>query len=66
MKERIWRSDSVVGSYQKVAPSPVLADPSTWKTENEDVIQELWAAGNKRDAQGNPPPRMPGATPAAR
>jgi hypothetical protein len=54
MKERIWRGDNHVGSYQKVAPSPVIADPSTWKTETEEIIQEQWAAGNKRDAHGEP------------
>ena len=66
MKERIWRSDSFVGSYQKVAPSPVLADPSTWTTETEAVIQELWAQGHRRDENGAPiaPPRPAGASPA--
>jgi hypothetical protein len=54
MKERLWRSDSHVGSYQKVAPSPVITDPSTWKTELEDVIQQEWAKGNTRDAKGAP------------
>ncbi len=63
IKERIWRSDDFVGSYQQVAPSPVLADPSTWKTETEQAIQQLWAAGHKRDEKGNPimPARAPGA-----
>ena len=65
MKERIWRSDSHVGSFQKVAPSPIIDDPRTWKTENEAVIQELWSKGNTRDEQGNPiaPPKP--AAPAA-
>jgi hypothetical protein len=54
MKERIWRSDSYVGSYQQVAPSPVVADPRTWTTETENVIQQLWAAGNTRDEHGEP------------
>lgn len=54
IKERIWRSDDFVGSYQTVAPSPVLADQRTWKTETEDAIQKAWAAGHKRDERGNP------------
>ena len=54
MKERLWRSDSHVGSYQKVAPSPIINDPNTWKTELEDVIQQEWAKGNTRDADGEP------------
>jgi hypothetical protein len=54
MKERIWRSDSHVGSYQKVMPSPILAIPSTWNTEMDDIIAAAEAAGLKRDAQGNP------------
>ncbi|HEV3060395.1 MAG TPA: nuclear transport factor 2 family protein [Vicinamibacterales bacterium] len=57
MKERIWTSDSYVGSYQDVAPSPVLADPSTWTTRTDKEIQELWARGLKRDAHGAPIPR---------
>jgi hypothetical protein len=66
MKERIWTGDNYVGSYQKVAPSPVLADPSTWTTETEDVIQQLWAAGSKRDEHGAPipMPRPPSASTA--
>jgi hypothetical protein len=63
MQERIWRSDSHVGSYLKVAPSPVLSMPSTWKTEQEDVIQDMWRKGMTRDASGAPVPvpgqRMP-------
>jgi hypothetical protein len=54
MKERIWTSDQHVGSYQKVAPSPVLANPGTWKTNNEEVIQSLWAKGLTRDERGEP------------
>ncbi|MDO8793079.1 MAG: nuclear transport factor 2 family protein [Vicinamibacterales bacterium] len=56
MKQRLWRADSHVGSYQKVAPSPVLAIPSTWKTEQEDVIQDLWSKGMTRDETGAPIP----------
>jgi hypothetical protein len=52
MKERIWTPESFVGSYQDVAPSPVLADPSTWTTRTDKEIQELWARGLKRDANG--------------
>jgi hypothetical protein len=54
MKERLWRSDSHVGSYQKVAPSPIINDPATWKTELDAVIQEAWAKGLTRDAEGEP------------
>lgn len=54
MKESIWRSDDYVGSFQKVAPSPVLANPTTWKTETEEVIQKLLAQGNTRDEHGEP------------
>ena len=60
MKERIWRGDQHVGSYQKVAPSPVLSMPHTWKIENEAVIQDLWRQGITRDENGAPVPR-PGA-----
>jgi hypothetical protein len=62
IKERIWRSDDFVGSYQQVAPSPILADRSTWTTETEQVIQQLSAAGYRRDEKGNPimPARAPG------
>jgi len=56
MKERIWTSDLHVGSYQKIAPSPVLAIPSTWKTNQEEVIQQLWKQGRKRDESGAPVP----------
>ena len=56
MKERIWTSDSYVGSYQDVAPSPVLADQSTWTTRTEQEIQALWAKGLKRDQHGAPVP----------
>jgi len=63
IKERIWRSDDHVGSYQKVAPSPILADKSTWTTETEAVIQQMLAAGYRRDERGNPvtPPRADAA-----
>ena len=67
MKERLWRADSHVGSYQKVAPSPIIDDPRTWKTENEAVIQDLWSKGNSRDEQGNPitpKPAAPAPAPA--
>jgi hypothetical protein len=65
MKERIWTSDQFVGSYQDVAPSPVLADQSTWTTRTEQEVQSLWARGLKRDANGAPiptprPPAAPG------
>lgn len=63
MKERIWTSDQHVGSFQDVAPSPVLADPSTWTTRTEEEIQRLWARGMKRDASGAPVP-MPAAAAA--
>lgn len=56
MTERIWTADQHVGSYQKVAPSPVLANPATWKTNQEDVIQDLLKKGLTRDAQGVPAP----------
>ncbi len=56
MKERIWTSDRHVGSYQQVAPSPVLALPETWKTNQEAVIQQLWKQGHKRDVSGAPVP----------
>jgi hypothetical protein len=56
IKERIWTSDSFVGSFQKVAPSPVLADPSTWTTDTNTQIEDLWAKGLKRDANGAPIP----------
>lgn len=65
IKERIWRSDDFAGSYQKVAPSPVLTNQSTWKTETEDMIQKLWAAGNKRDETGAPIPNANAPRPAA-
>ncbi len=64
MKERIWTSDSHVGSYQDVAPSPVLADPSTWTTRTEQEIQRLWARGMKRDATGAPVPLPQAPAPA--
>ncbi len=54
MKDRIARIDQYVGSYEKVAPSPVLADPATWKTETDEVIQQMWAEGKTRDADGEP------------
>ena len=53
-KERIWTPDGFVGFYQDVAPSSVLADPSTWTTRTDKAIQELWARGLKRDANGAP------------
>jgi hypothetical protein len=56
MKERIWTPDSFVGSYQDVAPSPVLADPSTWTTRTEETIKEQWSRGLKRDENGAPIP----------
>jgi hypothetical protein len=62
MKERIWTSDSYVGSYQRVAPSPIVDDPKTWTTETEKVIQELWQRGMKRDGTGA---AIPGSRPAA-
>jgi hypothetical protein len=66
MKERVWTTDTYVGSYQDVAPSPVLADSSTWTTRANKEIQALWARGLKRDANGAPIPvqRPPAATPA--
>ncbi|MGE0395034.1 MAG: nuclear transport factor 2 family protein, partial [Vicinamibacterales bacterium] len=65
MKERIWTSDQFVGSYQDVAPSPVLADKSTWTTRTEEEIQRLWARGMKRDASGAPVPLPKPAADAA-
>ncbi len=65
MKERIWTSDQFVGSYQDVAPSPVLADKSTWTTRTEQEIQSLWARGMKRDANGAPVPMQKPAPDAA-
>jgi hypothetical protein len=64
IKERIWTGDQYVGSYQDVAPSPVLADPRTWTTRTEQEIQALWAQGLKRDANGAPINPRPG-TPEA-
>ncbi len=61
MKERIWTGDQHVGSYQKIAPSPVLAIPGTWKTNQEEVIQQMLKAGMTRDASGAPLP-VPGQT----
>ncbi len=67
MKERIWTTDEHVGSYQKIAPSPVLANPATWKTNQEEVIQDMLKKGLTRDASGAPnavpgqmlPPHLP-------
>jgi hypothetical protein len=64
MKERIWTSDQFVGSYQDVAPSPVLADQSTWTTRTNTEIEQLWSQGLKRDASGAPINPRPG-TPEA-
>ncbi len=57
IRERIWKEDSYVGSFQDVAPSPVLADPSTWTTRTEAEIKELQARGLRRDARGVQIPR---------
>ena len=54
LRQRLWRGDTFVGSYQKVAPSPIISEPNTWKTENEEVIQQLLAQGNTRDESGEP------------
>ena len=64
MKERIWTADTFVGSFQDVAPSPVLADQSTWTTRTEKESQELWARGLKRDPNGAPIPIPRPQTPA--
>lgn len=56
MKERIWTTDQFVGSYQDVASSPVLADPGTWTTRTNQEIEQLWARGLRRDANGAPIP----------
>ncbi len=66
MKERIWTSDEYVGSYQKIAPSPVISNQATWKTNTNEVIDRLHAAGFRRDANGAPVPRpaAPAAAPA--
>ncbi len=68
IKERIWRSDSFVGSRQEVAPSPVPGDPRTYTTETEAAIKRMTEAGQSRDAQGNPvmPPQAPAAGPGPR
>ncbi len=65
MKERHWKGDLHVGSFQKIWPSPVLALPETWKTEQEQAIQDLWRRGFTRDATGTPV-TPPAAAPAAR
>jgi hypothetical protein len=65
MKERIWRSDSFVGSYQEVSPSPIPGNPKTYNTGLEPVIARMLEAGQRRDAQGNPVPAA-GRAPAAR
>ena len=65
IKERIWTADQFVGSYQKVAPSPIVDDPKTWTTETDKVIQDMWSRGITRDATGAPVPR-PAAPPQAR
>jgi hypothetical protein len=65
IKERIWTSDSFVGSYQDVAPSPNVDDPRTWTTETDKVIEQLWARGMKRDATGAPIPVQRTPAPAA-
>ena len=54
MKERIWTGDQFVGSYQKVAPSPVLSDPRTWTTNTNEGIAEMEARGMRRDETGAP------------
>jgi hypothetical protein len=64
MKERIWTSDQFVGSFQDVAPSPVLADPRTWTTRTNKEVEQLWAQGLRRDATGAPINPRPG-TPEA-
>ena len=64
MKERHWKADQHVGSYQKVWSSPVYALPHTWKTEQEEAIQRLLREGYTRDESGTPRP-VPQAAPAA-
>jgi len=64
MKERHWKADQHVGSYQTVWPSPVSAMPHTWKTEQEEAIQRLLHEGYTRDESGTPLP-VPRAAPAA-
>ena len=54
IKERHWKRDTNVGGYQKRVPTPVLTEPSTWTTQIDEPIEEAWAAGLKRDEQGNP------------
>ena len=54
MKERIWRSDSFVGSFQEVSASPIPDDPRTYTTGQEPVIQRMLEAGQRRDANGAP------------
>ena len=40
IKERNWKRDTFVGSYQKRAPAPILSDQSTWTTQIDDAIKE--------------------------
>ncbi len=54
MKERIWTGDQHVGSYQPIAPSPVISNQKTWTTNTNDVIARMEAAGQTRDATGAP------------
>jgi hypothetical protein len=56
IKERIWRSDSFVGSNQEVLPSPVPGDPKTYTTGVEPAIKRMRDAGQRRDEKGNPAP----------
>lgn len=57
IKERINQADSFIGSYQKVAPSPVLSIPSTWTTWTNEYIARQLAAGLTRDENGAPTKR---------
>jgi hypothetical protein len=40
IKERNWKRDTFVGSYQKRLPPPILGDPSTYSTHVEEAIKE--------------------------
>ena len=40
IKERNWKRDAHIGSYQKRVPAPILSEPSTWSTQVEEAIED--------------------------